>query len=127
MPISLLQSYPSLLHGGDAFVGELEGILGNELGLVLSEIKFERGTPNAVNLHIGQEPPAQQIITTLDLQVILVDEQTDRNPAALACGCAQFTPKLHYSLTPPWPLGGPSHSTLTDPLDRVNAKNQILV
>jgi hypothetical protein len=72
-PLPLLSRQPSVLHRGDAAVGKLEGIVGQELNLVVAEEENESLGDVPGDFDVGQVIAPDQFRVATNLKVVLVD------------------------------------------------------
>jgi len=69
----LLSRQPPVLHEGDAFIGELESIVSQELDLVVTEEEDESFGDVPGDFNVGQVIPSYQLRVATHLKVVLVD------------------------------------------------------
>jgi hypothetical protein len=81
----LLGGQPRVLHGGDAVVGELQSVIGQELHLLIVQKQDEPLCDIPPYLNVGEVPATDQLLIAQDFQVVLVDDEhhpDSRTPVA---------------------------------------------
>jgi hypothetical protein len=71
--LPLLRRQPTVLHCSDAAVGKLEGIVGQELDLIVAEEEDESLGDVPGDFDVGQVIAPDQFRVATDLKVVLVD------------------------------------------------------